>query len=112
MTTVLCVCRVADFDAWRPGYERGVATEGESQSWRIWRGQDDPNLVAVVETFDSRETAEAIWSSPQVQEAMERDGVDPSTVQIQYSTKSPPRHADRGHRETDRAPLAAAGRRP
>ena len=24
MTTVLCHCRVADYDAWRPGYDHAV----------------------------------------------------------------------------------------
>jgi hypothetical protein len=81
MTTVLCLCRVGDFDAWRPQFERDVAAETGLQSYRIWRSQDDPNLVAVIET---RDAAQAVWSSPLAREAMERHGVDLSSVQIQY----------------------------
>jgi quinol monooxygenase YgiN len=54
------------------------------QSYRIWRDPDDPNLVAVIETRDSRDLAEAEWSSPQAREAMERHGVDLSSVEIRY----------------------------
>jgi quinol monooxygenase YgiN len=84
MTTVLCLCRVGDFVAWRPQFERDVAAETGVQSYRIWRSQDDPNLVAVIETRESRDAAEAVWSSPQAREAMERHGVDLSSLQIQY----------------------------
>jgi quinol monooxygenase YgiN len=84
VTTVLCLCRVADFDAWRPEFERDVAAQTGVQSYRIWRSQDDRNLVAVIETRDSRDAAEAVWSSPQAREAMERHGVDLSSVQIRY----------------------------
>jgi quinol monooxygenase YgiN len=84
MTTVLCLCRVGDFDAWRPQFERDVAAETGWQSYRISRSQDDPNLVAAIETRESRDAAEAVWSSPLAREAMERHGVDLSSVQIQY----------------------------
>jgi quinol monooxygenase YgiN len=66
MTTVLCLCRVGDFDAWRPQFERDVAAQTGVQSYRIWRSQDDPNLVAVIETRESRDAAEAVWSTPQL----------------------------------------------
>jgi hypothetical protein len=35
MTTVLCCCRVADFDACRPGYDRDVEVEGDLRSYTI-----------------------------------------------------------------------------
>jgi hypothetical protein len=86
MTTVIVRCRVADFDAWRPEYEQFLASPfGENvRSARIWRGQDDPNLVLVEETYDSREVAEAEATNPEVEEAMVRHGVDLSSVQIDY----------------------------
>jgi quinol monooxygenase YgiN len=84
MTTVLCLCRVGDFDTWRPQFERDVAAQTGVQSYRIWRSQDDRNPVAVIETRESRDAAEAVWSSPQARQAMERHGVDLSSVQIQY----------------------------
>ncbi len=84
MTTVFCRCRVADFEAFRPGYDRAVEVTPELRSYGLWRGQDDPNLVVVVETFDSRAVAEAVWTSPVTQEAMAADGIDMSSVRIEY----------------------------
>ena len=48
------------------------------------RGQDDPNLVAVIETFESREIADALLNDPAVEEAMIKDGVDLSSVRVEY----------------------------
>jgi hypothetical protein len=84
MTTVLCYCRVADYDAFRPGYDRAIEATPELRSSMVWRGQDDPNLVVIAETFDSREQAQAVWTSPATQEAMAADGIDMATVQIEY----------------------------
>ena len=84
MTTVFARFRVADYDAFRPGYDRAVATFNEIRSYRIWRGQDDPNLVLITETFDSRAIAEALWASQETRDAMTADGVDMSSVQIEY----------------------------
>jgi len=84
MTTVICLCRVADYDAFRPGYDRAVEAVSEIRSYHVWRGQDDPNLVVIEETFDSREVAEAIWTSPETKDAMIADGVDLSSLRIEY----------------------------
>ena len=52
MTTVLISHRVADFDAWKLAYDRVVAGPlgSATRSYRIWRGQDDPQLVILEET--------------------------------------------------------------
>jgi quinol monooxygenase YgiN len=84
-TTVHCTCRVADYDRFRPGYDKALEVFGEHiRNWRLWRGQDDPNSIVVEEVFDSRELAEAIWTDPKTKAAMEADGIDMTTVQIQY----------------------------
>lgn len=55
VTTVLCTCRVADFEAFRPGYDKALEMFADQiRSWRLWRNQDDPNVVVIEETFDSR----------------------------------------------------------
>ena len=54
------------------------------RSWRLCRGQDDPNVVLIEETFDSRETAEAIWNSPATAAAMEADGIDMASLRVEY----------------------------
>lgn len=85
MTTVICICRVADYDAFRPGYDRALELFSASiRSWRLCRGQDDPNVVLIEETFDSRETAEAIWNSPETAAAMEADGIDMASLRVEY----------------------------
>jgi quinol monooxygenase YgiN len=85
MTTVLCTCRVADYDAFRRGYDTALeAFSDQIRSWRLWRGQDDPKVVVIEETFDSRQVAEALWTSPQTKAAMEADGIDMASLQIEY----------------------------
>ena len=84
-TTVHCTCRVADYDAFRPGYDKAQETFSDQiRSWRLWRGQDDPELVVIEETFDSREVAEGLWADPRTKAAMEADGIDMTTVRIEY----------------------------
>ena len=86
MTTVLIRFRVADYDAWRKGYDSDLVGPlgADVRSNRIWRGQDDPNLVTLEETFESREVADSAVNHPAVQEAMVRDGIDPSSVQLDF----------------------------
>ena len=84
MTTVLCRCRVADYNAWRPGYDNAARVTPGIRTFRLWRGQDDPNLVMVEETFDTREEAQTVWTNAEVHAAMEADGVDMSSVWIEY----------------------------
>ena len=57
MTTVLIYHRVADYDTWRLAYDRIAAGPlgSDTRSFRIWRGQDDPNLVVIEEMYDSRD---------------------------------------------------------
>jgi quinol monooxygenase YgiN len=85
-TTALCYHRVADYDAWKQGYDQALASpmSDDLRSYRIWRGQDDPNLVLVEETFDSREVAEAGFTSEEVRDAMASAGVDMASLQIEY----------------------------
>jgi RecJ-like exonuclease len=84
MTTVLILCRVADYDTWRPRYDDSVDMFDQVLTSQVLRGQDDPNLVAVIETFESREIAEALFNDPAVEEAMIKDGVDLSSVRVEY----------------------------
>jgi quinol monooxygenase YgiN len=84
MTTVLCFCRVADYDHFQSGYERAIQLIPGMLSYRLWRGQDDPNTVVIEETFPSRDVAQAVWTAPETQQAMIADGIDMSTVRIEY----------------------------
>ena len=86
MTTVLVNHRVADYDAWRPEFDRAMEEDWTTgiRSYQVWRGQDDPSRVVVVQTFESREAAEALMNNPALRDAMGRAGVDGSSVQIEY----------------------------
>jgi hypothetical protein len=84
MTTVLCHCRVADYDVWRQGYDHALKVTPGVRSFRAWRAQDDPGLVMIEETFDTREQAQAAWSSEETRTAMEADGIDMSSLWVDY----------------------------
>jgi len=84
MTTVLCRCRVADYDAWRLGYDHALHVTPGIRTYRVWRGQDDQNLIVIEETFDSPEQAQAVWTSPEAEAAMIADGIEMSTMSIEY----------------------------
>jgi quinol monooxygenase YgiN len=86
MTTVLVNHRVADYDAWRPHFDRAMEAEWakDIRSYQVWRGQDDSSHVVVANTFDSREAAEAMVNNPMLREAMGAAGVVESSVQIDY----------------------------
>ena len=84
MTTLLTRCRVADFDEWRPQFEAATAPRPEVLSYRIWRGVDDPNLVVLIETFESREAADALLNDPALQEEIVEHGVDMSSVTLDF----------------------------
>jgi hypothetical protein len=84
-TTVICRFHIAaDFDHWKAGYERAVGSDPEVLGYRIWRGQDDPNLIVIEETHGSRSHAQMMFDHPATREAMERDGIDMSSVRWDY----------------------------
>jgi heme-degrading monooxygenase HmoA len=84
MTTVLCRCKVADYETWRRGYDHALKVTPGIHSFRVWRAQDDANLVMIEETFDTRDEAQAAWTAPEVKTAMEADGIDMSSLWIEY----------------------------
>jgi len=84
MAILLTRCRVTDFDVWRPKFDAFASAHPAILSYRIWQGVDDPNLVVLMETFSSREAADALLSDPKLQEAMVEDGVDLSSVTLDF----------------------------
>ena len=86
MVTLLVHHRVADYDAWLPVYERVRYGPGGERvrAHLLWRGLDDPKLVVVVETFDSREDAEWSMNHPDLPSAMADAGVEMDSVRIDY----------------------------
>lgn len=86
MTTMLVHHRVADYDAWKAVYDstREMQRSGGVRAYRVWCAEDDPNLVVVEHTFDTREAAEAFVGSPDLRDAMGRAGVEEASLQIEY----------------------------
>jgi hypothetical protein len=86
MTTVFMHHRVADYNTWRPAFDRAINADWakDIRSHRVWRGLDDQNLIIVANTFDSRQAAEAVMNNATLREAMGRGGVIESSVRIDY----------------------------
>jgi len=86
MVTLLIRCRVADYERWRPGYGAAIARDKEFGflSSQVWRGQDDPSYIVILETHETRESAEALINDPSIQAEMVADGVDPASVQLDF----------------------------
>jgi len=82
MTTLLLRCRVADFDDWKPQFE--AVSPSRMLSYRMWRGVDDPNIVVLMETYESREAADAVLSDPALQGELVEHGVDVSSVTYDF----------------------------
>ena len=86
MTTVMIHHRVADYDRWKNEYDRifeGPLSAAVT-SYRIWRGQDDPGLVILEETYESREAAEGALNNPDLLPELVTAGVEMSSVRIDY----------------------------
>jgi hypothetical protein len=79
MTTVIASFSVADYDNWRAGYAKAVG-DPNLRSWRIWRGQGNPNRVVIMKTFDTREYADQVFTS----QAMTANGVDLASLTVDY----------------------------
>jgi len=86
MTTVLVHHRVLDYDVWKREYDRIVAGPlGDAvREYRVWRGVDDPNLVVVAETYESRAAADQAAAHPDLPDAFAQAGVVMSSVQIDF----------------------------
>jgi heme-degrading monooxygenase HmoA len=77
MATVAVRNRVADFDAWKIGFdEHGTARkERGSTGATVLRDASDPNEVLVLINWPSLENAHAFANDPSLREAMEKSGV-------------------------------------
>ena len=68
---------VADYDAWKKGYDefdetrRGMGVTGDA----VFQAADDPTDVTVTHDFESEDAARAFVSSPELKGAMENAGV-------------------------------------
>ncbi|MBS1839092.1 MAG: antibiotic biosynthesis monooxygenase [Actinobacteria bacterium] len=83
MITVIVQHVAEDYDTWRPIFdEHGTTRQAHGcESERVYRAVDDPNAVAVVMEWPSKEAAEGFMADPSLAEAMQRGGiVAPPTI--------------------------------
>ena len=68
---------VKDFDAWKTVFDQfeDSRKEGGELSAVVLRHSDDPNMVTVLSTWDTVETAQAFFASVDLKEAMQEAGV-------------------------------------
>jgi quinol monooxygenase YgiN len=78
--------RLSFYDAWKQVYDsvRDVQREGGVRYQRVMRSADDPNMVVVVHEFESRDAAKGFFDNPALRDAMERAGVDESSLQLEF----------------------------
>jgi quinol monooxygenase YgiN len=86
LITALIYHRVADYDLWRAAYQRVLESPAAAdvRSYEVWRGLDDPNLVILAETYESREAADAAFAHPELPAALADAGVDTTSMQVHY----------------------------
>jgi hypothetical protein len=82
MTTVIASFNVSDYDRWRAGYAHAVG-DPKLLTWRMWRGQEEPNRVLIEETFESPDYARQVHVRSDSQR-MTNDGVDLATLTLEY----------------------------
>ena len=68
---------VKDFSAWKSLFDRfeSVRKDGGERSAVVLQHADDPNMVTVINTWDTIETAQAFFSQEELKAAMEEAGV-------------------------------------
>ena len=86
MTTVLVRHQVADYDVWKREYDRIMSGPlgAAVLAHRVWRGQDDPNLVVIAETYSSRAAADEAAAHPDLLEAFSQAEVVMASVQVDF----------------------------
>ncbi|MEA2168753.1 MAG: hypothetical protein QOF76_2053 [Solirubrobacteraceae bacterium] len=76
-TTVFVRHQVADYDAWKPGFDEhgSVRREYGLTDAGLYRAADDPNNVTIVLDAEDAGRAGEFLDSPELKETMEKVGV-------------------------------------
>jgi quinol monooxygenase YgiN len=68
---------VEDYDTWKAGFDSAVEMRhgaGESSA-QVFQDADNPNMVTILNGWDSFESAEEFLDNPDLADAMEKFGV-------------------------------------
>jgi quinol monooxygenase YgiN len=68
---------VADYAAWREIYDQALPLREAAGMTRaqVLQSPDDPNMIILIQEFESLEGAQALFASPEVKAAMKDAGV-------------------------------------
>jgi hypothetical protein len=77
MTTMITMHQVANYDEWRPNFDKHEAKQKEAglSNPRVYRLAESPNTLALFFDVADRQKAEAFTRSPDLKSVMERAGV-------------------------------------
>jgi hypothetical protein len=87
MTIAYVRHRVADYDAWRKGYEqaRTLQRQGGVVEEAVYRDDaTDETWVLVMHRFQDSDRAHAFFAQPELRDAMSAAGVDAGSVRVEY----------------------------
>jgi hypothetical protein len=86
VTTSFVLHRVADYDAWKGVYGSvaGLQARGGVTDHAVYQAAGDPTNVLVMHEFGSAEEAHAFFENADLREAMQKGGVDPSSLRVEF----------------------------
>jgi heme-degrading monooxygenase HmoA len=86
MATAFVQHKVRDYGAWREVYDSvgDLQRQGGVTEEAVYRSEDDPNTVLVMHRFSSADQARAFLEDPGLRDAMERAGVDPASLRVEF----------------------------
>ena len=77
MASILIQHKVKDFAAWKKVFDSSadMRTSGGEISAQVYRDASDPNMLTVINTWNSMANAQKFAQSPDLKAAMEKAGV-------------------------------------
>jgi quinol monooxygenase YgiN len=77
MASILIQHKVKDFAAWKKVFDAsaGMRTSSGELSAQVFRDANDPNMLTVINTWNSMANAQKFAQSPDLKAAMEQAGV-------------------------------------
>lgn len=86
--TIISSHKVENFAKWKEGFDAGAPMRNQAGVIikGVYQSADDENMVTIISEVESREVAMAIFSSPEMQQAMKNSGVI-SEPEIKFLTE-------------------------
>lgn len=77
MAYILIRHKVEDYEKWKKAFDDYIDRRRESgeKTWQVFRDEEDPNMVSVLNEWESAEKARAFTEDPDLKEKMGEAGV-------------------------------------